>query len=63
MIERNMGFTDQSTRVVIGAALIFAAAFGAIGAWGYLGLIPLLTGLLGRCPAYTLMDVSTKDPD
>lgn len=50
---------ERVLRIAAGAALIGAAYTGAIGAWGYSGVVPILTGLLRTCPAYTLLGVST----
>ena len=52
----NVGNPDRILRVAIGLALIAAAAFDAPynGAWGYIGVVPLLTGLFGICPAYSI---------
>jgi hypothetical protein len=46
-------------RIVGGLVLIGLAFTGTIGAWGYIGVLPLLTGFLRTCPAYTLLGVST----
>jgi hypothetical protein len=56
---RNVGTVDRVVRVAAGAALVALALASVIGAWGYLGVIPLLTGALGNCPAYKLFGVST----
>lgn len=58
-MQTNVGGIDRILRVAIGAALIVAAGLGAIGWWGYLGVIPLLTGLFRFCPAYTLLGMKT----
>ena len=50
----NVGTTERLLRVGFGAALTLAAGFGWIGLWGFIGLVPLLTGLAGYCPIYTL---------
>ncbi len=50
----NVGMTDRILRVLIGGSLASAAAFGAIGPWGLIGLVPFITGLLGYCPVYSL---------
>mgnify|MGYP001595877437 CR=1 FL=1 len=50
----NVGTTDRVLRIGVGAILIGLAATGVIGAWGYLGVLPLATGLFRFCPAYTL---------
>jgi hypothetical protein len=46
-------------RVAAGVALIGLALTGTIGAWGWLGVVPLVTGALGSCPLYSLFGVST----
>ena len=45
----NEGTLDRSVRIVAGLALITLAATGAVGAWGWLGVVPLLTGALSDC--------------
>ena len=52
----NVGSPDRVIRLVLGLSLIAAAVLDApyIGAWGYLGVVPLLTGLFGVCPAYSI---------
>jgi len=50
---------ERVVRVVLGVALIGMAAMGTIGAWGYIGVVPVLTGALGTCPLYTLLGIST----
>jgi len=51
-MQANVGGIDRLVRVVVGIALIALAAAGTIGMWGYIGVVPLLTGLVGWCPAY-----------
>lgn len=58
-MQINVGGIDRVLRIVVGAALIIAAATNLIGWWGYLGAIPLLTGLFRFCPAYTLLGIKT----
>ena len=58
-MKLNMGTPDRSLRVVLGLVLIGLAATGTVGWWGWLGVIPLATALIGWCPAYTLLGVST----
>ncbi len=55
----NVGTMDRTLRVIAGAALIALAANGTIGAWGYIGVVALATGLLRTCPAYSLLGVNT----
>jgi hypothetical protein len=58
-MKSNVGGIDRILRIVVGAALIAAAATGTVGLWGYLGVLPLLTGLFRFCPAYPLLGMST----
>ncbi|MDR7096004.1 YgaP family membrane protein [Hydrogenophaga laconesensis] len=58
-MTKNVGGIDRILRIVIGLALIAAAATGAIGLWGYIGLLPLITGLIGWCPPYALLGFNT----
>lgn len=55
----NVGGLDRMLRIVAGLALIAAAAFGVIGVWGYVGIVPLATGLFRFCPAYRLIGLNT----
>ena len=58
-MKRNVGTIDRVLRVVIGLALVVMAATGTIAAWGYIGVIPLVTGLFGICPLYRLLGIGT----
>ena len=55
----NVGGIDRVLRIVAGLALIALAVTGVVGAWGYLGVIPLATGVFRFCGAYTLLGVNT----
>ena len=55
----NVGGIDRILRIVAGLVLIALAATGVVGAWGYLGVIVLATGVLRFCGAYTLFGVNT----
>ena len=58
-MTKNVGQTDKIARIAIGALLIVLALTGTIGAWGWIGVVPLATGLMGSCPAYSLLGFST----
>ncbi len=58
-MNKNVGGIDRILRIVVGAALIVAAATGTVGLWGYIGVLPLLTGLVGWCPPYALLGFNT----
>jgi hypothetical protein len=55
----NVGGIDRIVRIVVGVALIGATLAGFIGLWGWLGVIPLATGLFRVCPAYLPFRVNT----
>jgi hypothetical protein len=52
---KNVGQTDRALRVFIGALLILLSLLNVIGPWGWIGLLPIATGLLRFCPAYTVL--------
>jgi len=56
---KNVGGIDRIARIVVGAALIAGAATGTVGMWAWIGVLPLATGLMGWCAAYTLFGVNT----
>lgn len=58
-MQANVGSIDRAIRIVAGAGLIAAALFGVIGAWGWIGIIPLATGLFRFCPVYLPLGLST----
>ena len=55
----NVGGIDHILRIVVGLALIGATLSGMIGVWGWIGVVPLFTGIFKFCPAYTLLGMST----
>lgn len=55
----NEGPLDRGLRLILGVAVLALAFVGPKSGWGYLGLIPLATGLFGNCPLYTLVGFST----
>jgi hypothetical protein len=59
IVPTNVGSTDRIVRVVLGLGVLSLAFAGPTTPWGYLGLIPLLTGAVGSCPLYTLLGLST----
>lgn len=58
-MKANVGGMDRGLRIVVGLVLIALAATGTVGAWGYIGVVPLLTGLIGWCPAYLPFGIKT----
>ena len=55
----NVGNMDRILRIVAGLALVALAATGTIGTWGWIGVVPLLTGIFKFCPAYAIFGIST----
>lgn len=58
-MKTNVGGIDRILRIIVGAVLIVLAAMGTIGWWGYIGVVPLLTGLFRFCPLYTVLGIQT----
>lgn len=56
---KNEGGLDRAVRMVAGLALVGGAVMGPLAPWGWIGVVPLATGLMGTCPLYSLMGVST----
>jgi hypothetical protein len=61
MIALNEGVLDRTIRIVIGAMLVLIAITIRGAGWGYLGLIPLVTGTIGYCPLYALLGMRTYE--
>lgn len=55
----NVGGIDKTLRIVAGAGLIGATVAGLLPVWGYIGIVPLATGLIGWCPIYPLLGMNT----
>lgn len=58
-MKTNEGGIDRIVRIIAGLVLIGLAYTGTVGMWGYIGVVPLATGLIGWCPAYTLLGMNT----
>jgi len=58
-VNRNVGIIDRILRVGAGLALIGLGLEGSNGPWGFLGVVPVVTSLIGSCPAYSLLGIST----
>ena len=59
LFPHNENTLDRTLRVIVGAGLLAIVFVGPKTAWGYVGLVPLLTGLVGSCPAYTVFGIGT----
>lgn len=58
-MNKNIGSIERIIRIVAGLVLIALAATNTVGWWGWLGLVPLATGLMGWCPPYSLLGINT----
>ena len=58
-MKQNVHNIERGVRIVIGLGLISLAFWGPESPWGWIGVIPLATGLLGWCPPYAMLGIST----
>jgi hypothetical protein len=58
-MEKNVGSIDKALRIVAGIVLLALVFVGPQTPWGWIGVVPLLTALIGWCPAYKLLGLST----
>ena len=58
----NEGAIDRILRLVVGLGILSLAFFGPKTPWAYLGAVPLATGIIGVCPLYALLGISTCRP-
>ena len=58
-MTRNVGTIDRAVRIVLGLVLISLVFVGPQTAWGWVGLLPLLTGLAGSCALYSIFGINT----
>lgn len=59
-IIENVGTVDRALRVAVGVGLIAASLLGYIGLWGWIGVVPLLTGTIKFCPLYRAVGITTN---
>ena len=55
----NVGCIDRAARIAAGLILIGLTLSGQIGMWGWIGIVPLVTGIVRFCPAYTVLGISS----
>ncbi len=58
-MKKNVGTIDMVLRILVGLGLISLVFVGPQTFWGWIGIVPLVTALMGWCPAYTLIGVNT----
>jgi hypothetical protein len=59
LLPRNVHSVERVVRVLVGIGILSLAFVGPATPWGYIGLIPITTGLIGTCPLYTVFGFST----
>ena len=62
-MTKNIGAVDRTLRIGGGLALSALAAVDMVGAWAWIGIVPVATGLLNWCPAYSLLGINTCETD
>lgn len=62
-MKTNIGTVDRVLRIAVGLILMGLAYTGTIGAWGWIGVVPLATGLVGWCGLYQLLGIKTCSTD
>ncbi len=63
MFKTNVGGMDRIARIAVGVILIALTLMGTIGAWGWIGLVPLATGFMRTCPLYSMLGMNTCPMD
>ena len=59
MFKTNVGGIDRILRIVVGVVLIALVFVGPQTPWGWIGIVPLATGLIGFCPLYSILGINT----
>ncbi len=59
IMKKNVGGFERLARIIGGVAILSLAFVGPHTPWAYLGIVPLATGLIGWCPPYALLGIST----
>ena len=58
-MKTNEGWIDRILRVIVGIGILSLAFVGPRTPWAYIGIVPLVTGIIGFCPLYPLLGIST----
>jgi len=59
MLKKNVGSVERVIRIIVGLVVLSLTFWGPNSLWGLLGIIPLATGLIGWCPPYAILGIST----
>ncbi len=58
-MKQNVGSIDRTIRIIVGLGLISLVFVGPQTVWGWIGVIPLVTAIIGWCPPYSLLGINT----
>ena len=58
-MKQNVGGIDRTIRIIVGLALISLVFIGPQTVWGWIGVVPLATAIIGWCPPYALLGINT----
>jgi len=58
-MKHNVGSVERMIRIILGLVILSLVFWGPHSLWGLLGLVPLVTGLIGWCPPYAMLGIST----
>jgi hypothetical protein len=58
-MKANEGTVDRAVRIIGGVGILSLAFFGPQSPWGFVGLIPIFTGVVGICPLYSILGFNT----
>lgn len=58
-MQRNEGTIDRALRIIAGLGILSLVFVGPQTPWGWVGLVPLVTGLVGVCPVYSIFGIRT----
>ncbi len=58
-MKRNEGTIDRALRIIVGIVLLALVFVGPQTPWGWIGIVPLVTGLVGMCPVYSILGINT----
>ena len=58
-MKRNEGTIDRALRIIVGIVLLALVFVGPQTPWGWIGIVPLVTGLVGMCPIYSILGINT----
>ena len=58
-MSRNEGSIDRALRVIVGLVLLALVFVGPKTPWGWIGVVPMVNGLVGMCPLYSILGINT----